>query len=126
MKEAKKCQTAIQVKGAGKTVTYYFLDKGMKEDYHEEVCGGGRKQGIVTGTVTEKGGKKWIVPGRSCTSRSKDGRRRRVAPSWATRSCPKPQAAAEALRSPMAAWRFGTRQGTSAGKSLDSVGRHGL
>ena len=62
LKEAKKCQTAIQVKEAGKTVTYYFLDKGNKEDYHEEVCGGGRKEGTVMGTVTEKDGKKWIVP----------------------------------------------------------------
>jgi hypothetical protein len=62
LKEAKKCTTAIQVKEAGKTVTYYFLDKGAKEDYHEEVCGGGRREGTVTGTVTEKDGKKWIVP----------------------------------------------------------------
>jgi hypothetical protein len=62
LKEAKKCTTAIQVKEAGKTVTYYFLDKGAKESYHEEVCGGGRREGTVTGTVTEKDGKKWIVP----------------------------------------------------------------
>ena len=62
LKEAKKCQTVIQVQEDGKTVTYYFLDRGNKEDYHEEVCGGGRTQGTVTGTVTEKEGKKWITP----------------------------------------------------------------
>jgi hypothetical protein len=62
LKETKKCQTVIQVQEDGKTVTYWFLDKGHKEDYHEEVCGGGRKDGTVTGTVTEKEGKKWVTP----------------------------------------------------------------
>src|SRR5581483_7027981 len=51
LKEAKKCQTAIQVKEDGKTVTYYLDDKGMKEEYHEPVCGGDRKEGAVTGVV---------------------------------------------------------------------------
>ena len=43
LKETKKCQTAIQVKEAGKTVTYYLVDKGSKEEYHEAVCGGGEE-----------------------------------------------------------------------------------
>ncbi len=60
--EAKKCQTVIQVKKDGKEVTYYFKDKGSREEYHEEVCGGGRKEGTVTGVVSEKDGKKWITP----------------------------------------------------------------
>jgi hypothetical protein len=58
----KKCQTVIQVKEDDKLVTYYFKDKGSKEEYHESVCGGGRKQATVTGVVTEKNGKKWITP----------------------------------------------------------------
>jgi hypothetical protein len=62
LKEAKKCQTAIQAKEGDKTVTYYFLDKGNKEEYHEPVCGGGSKEGTVTGVVSEKDGKKYITP----------------------------------------------------------------
>jgi hypothetical protein len=58
----KKCQTVIQVQEDGKEVTYFFLDKGNKEEYHEAVCGGGKKDGTVTGTVSEKDGKKWIKP----------------------------------------------------------------
>ena len=41
---------------------YLFLDKGNKEEYHEEVCGGAVKEGTVTGTISEKDGKKWIKP----------------------------------------------------------------
>jgi hypothetical protein len=62
LKEAAKCQTAIKVKEGGQEVTYYFLDKGNKEGYHEPVCGGGKKEGTVTGTVSQKDGKKWITP----------------------------------------------------------------
>jgi hypothetical protein len=62
LKESKKCQTAIQVKEGTKTVTYYFLDKGNKEDYHEEVCGGEKMKGTVKGTLSEKEGKKYITP----------------------------------------------------------------
>jgi hypothetical protein len=62
LNEGTKCQTVIKVKEAGKEVTYYFLDKGNGEAYHEAVCGGGKKEGTVTGTVSEKDGKKWIKP----------------------------------------------------------------
>ena len=62
LKEGSKCQTVIQVKEDGKDVTYWFLDKGNKEAYHEPVCGSGRKAGTVIGVVTEKDGKKWIKP----------------------------------------------------------------
>jgi hypothetical protein len=62
LKEANACATAIVVKEQGKDVTYYFQDKGNKEQYHEEVCGGARKDGTVTGVVTEKDAKKWITP----------------------------------------------------------------
>ena len=62
LKEAKKCQTVIRAKEEGKEVIYYFDDKGNKEEYHEEVCGGAKKEGTVTGTVFEKDEKKWIKP----------------------------------------------------------------
>jgi hypothetical protein len=62
LNEGTECQTVIRVKEGGKEVTYYFKDKGNKEKYHEEVCGGGRKEGKVTGTVSDKDGKKWITP----------------------------------------------------------------
>ena len=62
LKETKECTTAIVVKEGEKKLTYYFKDKGVKEGYHEEVCGGDRKEGSVTGTVLEKVGKKWISP----------------------------------------------------------------
>lgn len=62
LKQADTCTTAIVVKQDGKDVTYLFKDKGSKEDYHEPVCGGDKKEGTVTGTVSEKDGKKWITP----------------------------------------------------------------
>lgn len=62
LKETKKCQNAIQVKDGDKTVTYYLDDKGMKEEYHESVCGGEKKDGKVTGTVSVKDGKQIIKP----------------------------------------------------------------
>jgi hypothetical protein len=62
LKETKKCVTCIKVQEDGKDVVYYFLDRGNKEEYHEEVCGGGQKAGTVTGVVSEKDGKKYITP----------------------------------------------------------------
>jgi hypothetical protein len=62
LKETKQCGNAIIVKEDGKDVTYYFIDKGNGEDYHDEVCGGGKKAGTVVGVVSEKDGKKYITP----------------------------------------------------------------
>lgn len=58
-----KCTNALQVKEGEKVVTYFLVDKGNDETYHEDLCGGGEKAGVrVTGIVTEKDGKKWIKP----------------------------------------------------------------
>jgi hypothetical protein len=62
LKETPKCETAIQVKEGNKLVTYYFLDKGESEAYHDAICGGERKDGTVTGTVSTKEGKQYITP----------------------------------------------------------------
>jgi len=62
LKETPKCETAIHVKEGNKLVTYYFLDKGEGEAYHDAVCGGERKDGTVTGTVSTKEGKHYITP----------------------------------------------------------------
>ena len=62
LKEGSQCQTLIKVKKGGKEVLYFFKDKGKAEKWHEAVHGGGRKAGTVTGTVSEKDGRKWITP----------------------------------------------------------------
>jgi hypothetical protein len=61
LKEAKKCTNVLQVKEGDKTVNYYLDDKGAGEPYHDKVCGGDKVEGVtVTGTVSEKDGKKWV------------------------------------------------------------------
>jgi hypothetical protein len=54
-----KCTTVIVVKESGKDVVYYFDAKGHK-DNHNKICNEG-KEGKVTGTVSEKDGKKVIT-----------------------------------------------------------------
>ncbi len=62
LKETDKCTNVLQVKENGKTVNYYIKDEGNKASYHKPICPAGKKQeATVTGTVTEKDGKKWIT-----------------------------------------------------------------
>jgi hypothetical protein len=58
LKVADKCHTVIQVKEDDKDVTYYFDDDGSKK-HHKPICQEAKK-GSVTGTVSEKDGKKVI------------------------------------------------------------------
>ncbi len=58
LKTEKECATVIVVKEKGKDVTYHLDEKSHKA-YHDTVCQGG-KEGTVTGTVSEKAGKKYI------------------------------------------------------------------
>lgn len=61
LKITPKCSNVLQVKDGDKTVNYILDDKGNGEDYHEGVCGDGKIEGVaVTGTVTEKDGKKYV------------------------------------------------------------------
>jgi hypothetical protein len=63
LKATPKCSNVLQVKEGDKTVNYVIDDKGNGEDYHEHVCGDGKLEGVsVTGTVSEKDGKKYIKP----------------------------------------------------------------
>jgi hypothetical protein len=81
LKGVTKCQTVIQVQEDGKEATYFFLDRGNTETWHEEVCGGGKKDGTVTGTVSEKDGKKWIKPSKVMYAGAA-GKEARMGPMW--------------------------------------------
>jgi hypothetical protein len=59
LKTDKECATVIVVKEKGKDVIYY-LDPKSSKDNHDAVCKGG-KEGAVTGTVSQKGGKNIIT-----------------------------------------------------------------
>jgi RecG-like helicase len=58
LKKADKCTTVIVAKDKDKDVIYYFDADGHKK-YHDDICTKGKK-GSVTGTVSEKDGKKTI------------------------------------------------------------------
>ena len=61
LKITPKCSNVLQVKEGDKTVNYVLDDKGNGEDYHDGVCGDGKIAGVsVTGTVSEKDGKKYV------------------------------------------------------------------
>ena len=63
LKTTPKCSNVLQVKEGDKLVNYFLDDKGNAESYHEGVCGGDKVEGVtVSGTVTEKDGKKWVKP----------------------------------------------------------------
>ena len=54
LKLAKKCNTVVKVKD-----TVYWFDKESNKKYHGDTCMEA-KEGTVTGTVSEKEGKKWV------------------------------------------------------------------
>ncbi len=59
LSETDKCGHAVKVKDGEKTVTYY-LDNG--KTFHGEVCPAGNELAVkVTGTLSEKEGKKMIT-----------------------------------------------------------------
>jgi hypothetical protein len=60
LKETAACGQALEVKDGTKTITYYLLDKGQREDYHKKCCTAD-VDAKVTGTIGEKDGKKTIA-----------------------------------------------------------------
>ena len=63
LKATPKCSNVLQVKDGEKVVNYFLDDKGNAETYHEGVCGGDKIENVtVSGTVTEKDGKKSMKP----------------------------------------------------------------
>jgi hypothetical protein len=58
LKKEKSCATVIKVMEGGKDVVYYFDPDSHKKN-HRTVCQES-KEGTVTGTVSEEGGKKIV------------------------------------------------------------------
>ena len=57
--KGEKCQTVVVVKDGDKE-TLYFFDKDSDKKFHKDYCQGST-EAKVTGTVTEKDGKKMIT-----------------------------------------------------------------
>ena len=58
--EADKCQTVIQTKEDGKTVTYYVAQNDVAKAFHKEVCSDTKKV-KASGKVEEVDGKKKLT-----------------------------------------------------------------
>lgn len=61
LKETTKCQNALKVTEDGKEVTYLLADNAVSKNFHKQVCKAPKNNVSVTGTVTEKDGKKIIT-----------------------------------------------------------------
>jgi hypothetical protein len=60
--ESDKCQSVLQVKDGDSTVNYYIADNDTSKGTHKKVCTDKVENVSITGTVSEKDGKKWITP----------------------------------------------------------------
>jgi hypothetical protein len=54
LKETAACGNALIVKVGDKKITYFLVDKGVKEPYHKECCKADVEGTKVTGKVVEK------------------------------------------------------------------------
>jgi hypothetical protein len=57
--ESDKCQTVLEVKTTGGKVERYYFTSKMD---HDKFCKGKTEDVTVTGTVSEKDGKKYLTP----------------------------------------------------------------
>ncbi|EEF58595.1 DUF6370 family protein [Pedosphaera parvula] len=60
LKEADKCQNAIQVEKDGKTTTYYLVQNDVSKSFHENICKESKKV-TATGTVKTEDGKMMLT-----------------------------------------------------------------
>jgi hypothetical protein len=58
--DAKECQDVLVVKGDGDATTEYYIVKNEVAEKFGHTCRG-EKAATVTGTVSEKDGRKWIA-----------------------------------------------------------------
>jgi hypothetical protein len=56
LKQADKCQNAIEVEKDGKTTTYYLTQNDVSKNFHENLCKESKKV-TATGTVKKEDGK---------------------------------------------------------------------
>ncbi|MDB5171924.1 MAG: hypothetical protein JWO87_3898 [Phycisphaerales bacterium] len=61
LKETEKCQDALKVKEDGKEVVYLLTDNAVAKKFHGTICKTTKEDVTVTGTVSEKDGKKIIT-----------------------------------------------------------------
>ena len=59
--EAKSCQNVLQVSDNGKTSNYYLAENDVSKNFHDQICGTSGEKVSVTGTVSEKDGKKVVT-----------------------------------------------------------------
>lgn len=59
--DAQKCQDVLVTKDSSGTVTEYYIEKTDAAKAFGHVCQN-EKTAVVTGTVMERDGKKWIAP----------------------------------------------------------------
>ncbi len=64
LKETKECGHALLVKDGDKTTTYYIVDKGGKEEYHEKCCQADAPATYTGGKLSEKDSKKSLEGGK--------------------------------------------------------------
>jgi hypothetical protein len=58
--ETDHCQTVIQTKEDGNTVTYYLADNATAKDFHDNVCKHSERV-TATGKLHDEGGKKILT-----------------------------------------------------------------
>ncbi len=61
LKEQAKCQAVLVVKDGDKTVEYFLSDNAVGKAAHGAICKADKEGCTVTGTVSEKDGKKVIT-----------------------------------------------------------------